>query len=186
MDAEEQDAKLRVLMEMLILWREAIQKGMYHYRTLHRITYLPQLIFQGTKGLFMIGASFGFQGEAAALYLPLCGGVIDILLTTYQPIRDLFGFAKRTETLEVAFTQLEESLVTLRFQLLLPKNKRTPPDDIVEQIKATLDQVVALEAILPESIVRELQQKRSTITPLMKLQPHCAMAKLSGIGLDSC
>jgi hypothetical protein len=154
---------MRIFAQTLGAWREAVQKTLYRYRRLHRLTYIPQLLLQGILGLFLIGASFGFENQVASVYLPMTGGILDILLAAYEPARSFYGFAKKAERFEQAYDQVEQVLVDIRFQLCLPMDSRSSLTELTYRMQESITVLVDLEKAMPESILKDLQRKRTLL-----------------------
>lgn len=117
--------------------------AMYRFRTLHQLTYIPELIVQGSTGLFLISGSYGLDSP----WLPLAGGIIDVLLLAYSPIRSYFAFEFKENKMSQAVEIIDKAIQHIHLYLLIDESAS---ENLQNDLEKALQISLEIEKYLPK------------------------------------
>lgn len=134
-------------------WLHNKSEMLYSNRT--NYLQLPIIIFSAVSGF--VSGTVGMMNNGPATAIGV--GAVSILVSILGTINSYFAFAKRSEGHRIASTNYLQISRTLRIEMSLPRDQRTPPKVLLKLIKDDLKRLAETAPRIPDTVLARYKRE---------------------------
>lgn len=122
---------------------------------------IPVIVLSTLSGTASVGSSSMF-GEGSIA--PLIIGLVSIGVGILNTIGGYFAFAKKSEAHRIAHLQYSKLFSQINVELALPRNERNSAEQVLSNLRDTMERLAEITPSIPEEIITEFNKKYSNYT----------------------
>jgi len=117
---------------------------------------IPVIILSTLSGTASVGSSTMF-GEGSIA--PLIIGLVSIGVGILNTLGGYFAYAKKSESHRIAHLQYSKLFSQINVELALPRNERSSADQVLSNLRDTMERLAEITPSIPEEIIKEFNIK---------------------------
>ena len=121
---------------------------------------IPVIVLSTLSGTASIGSSTLFGDETMASSVSI--GLVSIVVGILNTISSFYAFARKAEAHRIAYLNYSKLFSTVAVELALPRQERSGPEEILKNLRATMERLAETTPSAPQSILDEFNSHFKT------------------------
>ena len=122
-----------------------------YYGIRNNLISIPVIVLSTLAGTASVGSSSLFPGETQLGSVVI--GLVSIGVGILNTIGSYFSFGKKSENHRIAYLHYNKIFSAIAIELSLPREERLPPDQILKQMRESMERLAETTPTPPQSIL---------------------------------
>jgi len=114
---------------------------------------IPVIVLSTLSGTASIGSSTLFGDETMASSVSI--GLVSIVVGILNTISSFYAFARKAEAHRIAYLNYSKLFSTVAVELALPRLERSSPEEILKNLRSTMERLAETTPSAPQTILDE-------------------------------
>lgn len=130
-------------------WLHQKCEGLYNFK--NNFIAIPVIVLSTLAGTASVGSSSLFPEDTKLGSILI--GCVSIGVGILNTIQSYFNFSKKAEAHRIAYLMYNKLFTTVAVELALPREERAQPDQILAQLRQTMERLAETTPSPPQSII---------------------------------
>lgn len=117
---------------------------------------IPVIIFSTLAGVGSTASTSLFEGEEKLASIII--GLISIGVGILNTLGGYFAFARKAEGHHIAYLHYSKLFSWISIELALPKHERTSPEEVLKQLRTTMERLAETTPLPPQNILTQFSK----------------------------
>jgi hypothetical protein len=133
------------------------QRSEVYYAKRNNMIAIPVIILSTLSGTASVGSSSLFSGETQISSIVI--GLVSIGVGVLNTISSYYAFSRKAESHRIAYLNYNKLFQLISVEMSLPRSERQDPENLLSQIRQTMERLAETTPTAPDVIITEFNQK---------------------------
>ena len=123
------------------------------YNKKNNMIAIPVIVLSTLSGTASIGSSTLFGGEGTISSIVI--GLVSISVGILNTISSFYSYSRKAEAHRIAYLNYSKLFSTVSVELSLPRGERAPPEEILKNLRTTMERLAETTPSAPQHVLDE-------------------------------